>query len=1269
MRLAKVTVAGFKSFADPTEFRFDEPKTGIVGPNGCGKSNVVDAIKWVLGERSAKSLRGDAMMDVIFAGSAGRKPVGAASVTLTFDNPMIESADGDSAGDDDEPKMRRPLPVDTDQVSVTRRLYRDGRSEYLINDQKSRLRDIKELFLDTGIGAHAYSIIEQGKVDAMLLANPQERRNILEEAAGVARFKARKVEAQRKLERSEVNLVRVREQLASTERRLRIVKSQAEKARRFQELDARHRDLRTQLALDQYHELRQRLEGLTSRIADLDAERRELMQTLEELEESKQTAEINRHDIQSKQRELEQKRLERIATRKHAEQRCEMTRRNIAEAKEHIESDRQQLRDLDQRLEQLRQDLTSVEQQIAASSEKVADAERRVNELSEQRATRQEAVVEADDKLDDASEAVTRTRQQQSQLESRLESVNTRLSGLDEQDQRLQKRMVQLEQERGDTGASAQQAEQDRQAAAEEVSALESQLDAHDQNAANLGQRQAALAEQLAEDRHERAAMQSRLHLLQEMHEAREGLDDAVKHVLDNLDDYPGIHGLLADAIDTDREHAPLVEAALGSNLNLLVAETTDRARRVAESDALPGPIGLIVDDVQTSDVPQAQPLPTDDAISRNVRPLLSLIRAKDHADRAVHRLLRRTAVAPSLEIAVELSRASMSGWRFVTPAGEVIEPDGRMRLGRSCSAQPTSGNGWLTRRIEMAELQHKLSDLEKHINSVSSELNELNSESEQAQQQRRDMEQQLDQARHRMVEAQYQHERLSNDLSRLGRELHTVDNERQEIEQQLSELNAERDDLAGSIEQLEQTLQQQEQQLTSCREDSEAAHQDVESVNEQLTAARVELGQLSEKLESIRRERRHTERNVEEAERQRELLTQQVNRRLSQVDQYEASIADAEEEINQCDTVLTDLAAQHNELDEKIEDAAKQVQDAADQLNQAREKRTRLDRDYYAVEMSRRETEVKRENIEERTFEELEVDLTQAYVPFRDERESEDAEPFDRKAAETEADELRAEIKKLGNVNMDAIEEEQSLEQRNTDLIRQVEDIDAAVAQLTELIEELERASRTRFEQTFNAIRENFAGDAGMFRQLFGGGSADIFMEPDEDGKVDVLESGIEIKAKPPGKQPRVLKQLSGGEKSLTAVALLMAIFKSKPSPFCILDEVDAALDEANVDRFCHALDPFLDKSHFIIITHHKRTMRACHQLYGVTMQERGVSKRVAVEVDEIDAHGRIAETAVQRQDEHVGGNGQPQRNGTRSEHDPPLIETINAETVKAES
>ena len=398
MRLAKLTLSGFKSFADRTEFVFDEPIIGVVGPNGCGKSNVVDAVKWVLGERSAKSLRGSAMQDVIFAGSVARKPMGMAEVTLTFENPRLatprpetpadtdpssllpdEPAENDAFGGTDEElalatgdnavvdrtrvKDRR-LPVDNDEVGVTRRLYADGRSEYLINGRRCRLRDIKELFLDTGMGTNAYSIIEQGKVDAMLLANPMERRSILEEAAGVAKFRQRKVEAARKLDAAERNLVQVREKLSSTERRLRIVRGQAEKAKRFRELDSRRRDLRVSIILDQSLEFDQRLAGLTSRLAQLDKERTSIATGLTGLEQAKQDAEIARHRIQQAQHALEQQRLSAQGLLEQNQQRIELVSKHQAEAEAAIADETRQIGEMEVRLDECRRELAEVEARL-----------------------------------------------------------------------------------------------------------------------------------------------------------------------------------------------------------------------------------------------------------------------------------------------------------------------------------------------------------------------------------------------------------------------------------------------------------------------------------------------------------------------------------------------------------------------------------------------------------------------------------------------------------------------------------------------------------------------------------------------------------------------------------------------------------------------------------------------------------------------------------------------------------------------------------------
>ncbi|MDP6541879.1 MAG: AAA family ATPase, partial [Phycisphaerales bacterium] len=440
MRLSKITIAGFKSFADTTEFVFDAPIVGIVGPNGCGKSNVVDALRWVLGERSAKSLRGEAMLDVIFAGSAVRKPLGAAAVTLTFDNPVTNKVTKD-------PADRRFLSVDTDEVAVSRRLYRDGRSEYLINGAKVRMKDIRELFLDTGIGTNAYSIIEQGRVAAMLHANPIERRAILEEAAGISRFKTRRKEAERKLERTEVNLVRIREQLANTERRLKTVRNQAQKARKFKSLDSRWRELRTNIALDQFHELHTQVMGLTSQLSSIELERTELSSLLIDLEDAKRSKEVARDQLQKDHQSLLHQQAEDEAALHHGSQRRDMLTRSISEAREQVDDERKQLGKLQSRLHSLAGQQEDTSEEIAASAERLAEADRAVESINSRHAQAQQQVVEMQDRLTSIQEDIETAASDESQYKARYESARERLSSLSQQQERVTTTQARLREE------------------------------------------------------------------------------------------------------------------------------------------------------------------------------------------------------------------------------------------------------------------------------------------------------------------------------------------------------------------------------------------------------------------------------------------------------------------------------------------------------------------------------------------------------------------------------------------------------------------------------------------------------------------------------------------------------------------------------------------------------------------------------------------------------------------------------------------------------
>ncbi|MDG1137209.1 MAG: hypothetical protein P8N28_03015, partial [Phycisphaerales bacterium] len=601
---------------------------------------------------------------------------------------------------------------------------------------------------------------------------------------------------------------------------------------------------------------------------------------------------------------------------------------------------------------------------------------------------------------------------------------------------------------------------------------------------------------------------------------------------------------------------------------------------------------------------------------------LLSLIQISDYAKHAAAKILGRTAVVPNVQTALSL-RKQMPGWRFVTKDAELIEADGRMFVGKSTSGDQ---KGWLTRRIEINALTVEVSALDQQIEQRQTQLGDLLDESEQAKQQQRDSAARVRDARNAVVEHEYHLQRIEDDTHRCKRQVQALTEEHDELQQRITKSAAQSNTAENEANELTSQIEALATNRTTQREALDNAHVQTKATSEALTAARVDLGQIGEKHEANRRELRHIDAALEESVRQRALLQDQIAHRISQLDQFENSIQESQGEIDRCKDDAEQCKIELEAFNQKMEAADTVVEQAAQTLHASRELGERLIRDFHAIELSRREAEINRENLEERTIEELELDVCNSYKTWCNDPERTERPAENRVEMEEEGEVLRVEIKKLGNVNLDAIEEETSLDERNIELAQQVVDIDASVQSLVSLIDELEELSKTKFEETFNLIREHFSGPQGMFRKMFGGGSADILMLPDEDGNVDLLEAGIEIKAKPPGKQPRVISQLSGGEQAMTAVALLLSIFKAKPSPFCILDEVDAALDEANTHRFASSLHHFLDNSHFIVITHHKRTMIECDKLYGVTMQERGVSKHVSVTVDEVGNEGEIA-------------------------------------------
>ncbi len=1372
MRLTKLTLNGFKSFADKTEFTFDQEVTGIVGPNGCGKSNVVDAIKWVLGERSSKSLRGTEMIDVIFAGSAGRKPSGMAAVALTFENPIVaragewpqseqeaarlaedvasaaniaeraghangavaeatpsvngETADSpttDGAADDsaakngepttlvvglaetlangqagdvstetpvelaglpgelaseldDEPSVveshvrgKRLLPIDADVVEVERRLYRDGTSKYLINGRTARLRDIRELFMDTGIGADAYSIIEQGKVDAMLLASPQERRVIFEEAAGVAKYKQRRIEAQRKLEKTQVNLTETRTELESTERRLKIVKGQAVKARKFQALDLEMNALRTALAFEHYDDLRQRLEGLTSQQASLEGDRRESIEAVTTHETARQEAELRRQELMDSAGKLDQERLSAEHQRQQASQRRTMAQRSLEDAMRQATVDQDRLAAASQQATTTESAIADQRENVAALAERLAESERLLRTAGEARAAVLEEINDRQSAINQRRSQVAQIERERSQLHGSLVGDDRRAEALREQIERAAGRGAEIETQLVKTAADRGTFEQTVADAKRLIASFESDLAGHESKLQSLAQGRRERAGRLSELGQELVRLESRRATLQEMEAAGMGYGETVRAVMQRRAKNAGfatVLGPVADLIESQGADAAAIEAALGPAMQMLVVRSLEALPDPAELSSLPGrvtfiPLAVIGDgngislpmspgaaDAALGGTATAHSL--DPMLLPRVSPLRALVRARDAGgpdaagvEGLLDRVLGRTYLVDSLDSAVMLKAGGIrdASARFVTRDGTVLEADGRVITGPA-SATSDAG-GVLQRRNELASLQSQIGVLRSQLEKEQAELAGIDTDAASMSALAGELRSKLSAEQRRQVQEQGKLDRSAADMARLEREKSSADAEATQLRDRVEKIDADRAKLRDRIESLQRLHGEQAESLRQIEEELTSVRLRAEATADQATSAKVEVSKLSEQLGSSRRELSRLEIARDELARQVRDLTQHLSHAQARRADFETTIAEASEQIERYTASAAALTEQVKIAKEAVAAGDTDVQQISEALNQARQRATLIERDWHSIEVSRRELEVKREGLEERTSSELRIDLAWEYTEYREMMAGGDVARIDVPSAESQVAELRDAIRKLGHVNMDSITEEDQLAAANEDLAKQVTDLDEARVQLMSLIEKLNEVSKTRFAEVFSRIQEHFGSETGMFRRLFGGGKAEVRLMPlvkEVDGQkvvtdeIDVLESGVEVIAKPPGKEPRSISQLSGGEKTLTAVALLMSIFRSKPSCFCILDEVDAALDESNVARFGNVVRQFTDLSHFIVITHNKRTMQQADQLYGVTMQERGVSKRVSVKFDQVGKDGQIQSVAVESVD-----------------------------------
>lgn len=1306
MRLAKLTLNGFKSFDDRTEFHFDDPVTGIVGPNGCGKSNVVDALKWVLGERSSKSLRGKEMLDVIFAGSAARKPAGMASVTLTFENPLLAEvpaeevpeaepqlidatldASGDETSDiDDEPDaksvladrrtVRRGLPVDTDIVEVERRLYRDGGSQYLINNKRCRLRDIRDLFLDTGVGADAYSIIEQGRVDAMLLANPQERRTIFEEAAGIARYRQRRVESIRKLDRAERNLAVTREQLANTERRLKIVRGQAAKARQFVELDAELKAWRASRALAQHDALTTAVERIHADMEGAREQRDKAEAELGALEKDRQEADLKRHDASKALRAAEEELAEANQAVERAKHKRELAERSAGEALSRLDADGQRLAEVEQAAEEAERQAERAAERVAAVAEQLADAERVLEQASQARQKAQQDVARHRQAHGEKRREVERIERDQLSAKARIEEETRRADQLAEKARQVEAELASLDEEAQRVSTQREGALAEAQKHGDAHAARTSEAERLEAQASSLGEGRAKQSQEVKSLEERRLRLETRHHAVSEVLESREGLGQPAREVLEKAargDGFGTVVAPLAELIRVPIEHAPQVEAALGSLLAALV---------VPSMDAMPGREDLATLAGRVSFVPLGLGVPAveeryDHAAFAALRaagrllPLREVAGVDEQACRAagvdptsvsglLDVLLHDCWRTGDLEAAALLAAGPMRGATIADKNASVLRYPGVVSAGPLTAEAGEGGQamGVLQRRAELEQLTADLAQATLELERAQAALRTLDDKAGDLAERQTAVQRTLNELVQSRLKAEGEAERAGDAFARLDRQRSRARDEHDAAAANGAQARAKVEELEGTLASLASILGDERAALEELGAAAEQAEKDADSLAEALTVARVSASTLGEQIGAVRREASGLRDTAAKHRASQRDLAAHVQRASEQAQAHQKAAREAAEEI---ESLQAQAEAARGGIDGK-RTALHAAQEAALGLERkfdaARRSAGDIDKAWHDLELRGREADIRLENLVQRTMDEDGLDLPAELPGYRKALGSGpdgDEHGVMRAMGDQESAEaistLKKAIDKLGNVNLAAMDEEGQLAGKNEQLAAQVEDIDNARIRLETLIEQLNEASRHRFGDMLERVRESFAGDDGLFRQLFGGGRAEIRLMPlvrEVDGQkvvtdeIDLLESGIEIVARPPGKQPRSISQLSGGEKAMTAVALLLAIFQSKPSCFCVLDEVDAALDDANVDRFSRVVKQFSIKSNFIVITHHKKTMAMCDRLHGVTMQERGVSTRVGVRFDQVGTDGTLSTAAV---DSSAKSNGEKPR------------------------
>ena len=1184
MRLEKIVLDGFKSFANKTEFTFDSPITAIVGPNGCGKSNIVDGVKWVLGEQSVKSLRSGQMADVIFSGSSSRKGFGTAEVSLLISNTTGQ------------------LPIEADEVQISRRIYKSGESEYRINNKICRLKDIRELFMDTGVGTKAYSIIEQGQVEQLLTSSKTDRRVIFEEAAGISKYKAHKKEALGKLERTEQNLLRLADILGEVQKQLRSVKLQAGKARSYLRYSQRLKELQVNYSLSEFDKIKT---SSASACAEIDRLEQQLAITAAEVAKNDALTSNLGNEILETENKINQTDNSLVCAQSKIEQhlqRIEFLQARITELQQRKESTGERIKKLQEQKKLFDEDFVRYKAEVA-NCEKMLEAKSRAAEqLQEaiQEINSECASLEAD--LEDEKSGIIDIVRKTAQFHNEVQSICVYRNNLSSQKDRLAGRVESAgaELEKLLTEKAQHKA---RQNDIEKVlGELQENLDSKLRKTDDITSKITAETKRLAHSKESRSALSSELAVLTDMETNREGLGNGIKSILQNRSvenskfDY--VEGILADIIAADVEYANAVEAALEGETDAVAVNDTNKLMVDMETiEKLGGRVNFICMD-------KIRPFVDKKDLSKFpcVRGrLVEFVRTKSKYAPLAWKLLGKTLIVDSIDSAIELTEKLGEDYKFVTLEGQFLSTDGVIKLGPLGKT-----TGLISRKSRLRQLKETIGNITSEITELEEQVDKNARQNEHLAKLCKDLRTAIYEANTEKMQCESRISNFEFRISKLRQEQPLITGEIDLLEEQIAQSVQKEYNSKQKLQELEVVNSQRTVRI----EELEAKYAEQKTQQQllvnRLTDSKVALGQITEHRQAVKQ----TIASV--------ASQMQANQTASQSAQTEMQgcreqSAETQRDILNCEAAVSELFVEKEKnqstsggLHERIEKLLERQKQTEQLIRQKRTEQTEIEQKINESKIELSQLEVKEQMLVERVREELQIDLGGAYENYKEEQ-------VDWDSVREEITELRDKIERLGNVNLDAIESQENLENRNDFLSNQVEDLHKSKTQLQQLISRLNKKSREKFRETFEEIRVHFQE---IFRKLFGGGRADIQLEDAED----ILEAGIEIKARPPGKETMSISLLSGGEKALTAIALLFAVFKTKPSPFCFLDEIDAALDETNNERFNLLLREFQKESQFVIITHSKRTMSIMDMLYGITMQTRGVSKKISVNFEEFD-------------------------------------------------